>query len=458
MVHQQVKNRLKVSPEEFLEGYRYIEEAMNQSDSYEDALQHILKYFDRKLTGTYSAIMIVDEKKEFIQECISNGLSEEFKKAFCGMLIDEGIVSNATSIRTGSVTYTENISNDLRGDVFSDLPDLLKLSSCRSIPIFDYRDNEVLAVFTIFSKQSHSPTNREVEIVKSFRSLLTLLITNYIQSELMRVDFPWMNKIKEPKSQAEEEFKCELLKAIENKEIKPFYQPLYQMDTNRIYGFEALARWDHPQKGILPPSEFIEYAEDHHIIDLIDDLVVEQACEDIQQLKEKYNQDFILSVNISALHITQLNFSTKLKNILLKTNFSGEQLALEITETALMQQIGYVSKTIDQIKQLGVQISIDDFGTSYSSLNYLKYLSVDMIKLDRSFVRDVVDNPVDQRICKTIIQLAEDLNLELLAEGIETKEHYEIIRNYGCKIFQGFYFSHPVKLDEVKQQIIKQLA
>lgn len=151
-----------------------------------------------------------------------------------------------------------------------------------------------------------------------------------------------------------------------------------------------------------------------------------------------------------------MNFSTKLKNILTNTNFPGEQLALEITETALMQQIGHVSKTIDRIKQQDVQISIDDFGTSYSSLNYLKYLSVDMIKLDRSFVRDVIYNPVDQRICKTIIQLAEDLNLKLLAEGIETKEHYEMIRSFGCKIFQGFYFSHPLKFEDMKKQIAQQ--
>lgn len=99
MVHQQVKKQVKVTPEEFLEGYRYIEEAMNQSDSYEDALHHILKYFDRKLNGTYSAIMIVDEKKEFFQECISNGLSEEFKEACCGTVIEKGIDSNATAIR-----------------------------------------------------------------------------------------------------------------------------------------------------------------------------------------------------------------------------------------------------------------------------------------------------------------------------------------------------------------------
>ena len=456
MVHQQVKKQVKVTPEEFLEGYRYIEEAMNQSDSYEDALHHILKYFDRKLNGTYSAIMIVDEKKEFFQECISNGLSEEFKEACCGTVIEKGIDSNATAIRMERVAFSENISNGLSGDGYQEVSDLLRLSSCWSIPIFDYRDRDVIAVFSIFSKQFHSPTNREVEIVKSFRSLLTLLIANYIQSEQMRIDFSWINEIKEPESKADEQFKCELLKAIENKEIKPFYQPLYQIDTNQIYGFEALARWDHAQKGILPPSEFIEYAEEHDIIDLIDDLVVAQACMDIKELMEKHHQDFVLSVNISARHITQVNFSTKLKNILTNTNFPGEQLALEITETALMQQIGHVSKTIDRIKQQDVQISIDDFGTSYSSLNYLKYLSVDMIKLDRSFVRDVIYNPVDQRICKTIIPLAEDLNLKLLAEGIETKEHYEMIRSFGCKIFQGFYFSHPLKFEDMKKQIAQQ--
>lgn len=453
MVHQQVEKKSSITPEEFLEGYHYIERAIQQSSTFKEAIHLTLKYFDRKLFGTFSTLMIIDQVEQVITECLSNSLSEEFKEACRGLQVERGRGATLTAAKTGKVTITTNISKDPSSKEQHQLASIHQLDSCWAVPIFDYQQNRVIAVFSIYTKQARTPTKREIEIIKSYRSLMTLIVSNYIQSNDNTSEFAWLQEIKETGNIEDERFSNELLCAIENKEIIPYYQPIYRADSEEIIGFEALARWNHPIRGILPPSEFIDYAEEHQLIDLIDDLVMKRACRDIKELMDRTGKEYILSINISALHINQPIFSKKLQKVLKDTGFPGDQLAIEITETALMQRIGNVSKTIETVKQMGVRISIDDFGTSYSSLNYLKYLSVDMIKLDRSFVQDVIHSSVDQRICKTIIQLAEDLNLKLLAEGIESKEHYEMIRDFGCKIFQGFYFSKPISYHQTIEKI-----
>src|SRR6185436_9634070 len=215
---------------------------------------------------------------------------------------------------------------------------------------------------------------------------------------------------------------AELRRALENGELKLHYQPQVELNTQRVIGSEALARWQHPQLGLLPPSEFIPLAEDTGLITLLGEWAMREACRQTACWQLAGATDLRIAVNVSARQFQQEGFVKIVGDILAETSLTPSSLELEITETSIVQHPEQVITVLTQLKELGVSIAIDDFGIGYSSLMYLKRFPIDRLKIDRMFVNDSTTDADDAALVRTIITLAHNLRLNVMAEGVETEE------------------------------------
>jgi diguanylate cyclase (GGDEF)-like protein/PAS domain S-box-containing protein len=242
-------------------------------------------------------------------------------------------------------------------------------------------------------------------------------------------------------------------KAIENNEFILFYQPKYNLITKEIIGVEALLRWNHPNYGMISPTEFIPIAEETGLIIPLGAWALEEAC---RQFKKIDNKNISLAVNISARQIQQGGFFKRVRDILFKTGLNPNLLELELTES-IMQNHENTFDTLQQLRSLGIKLSIDDFGTGYSSLSILKDLPVHIIKIDRSFINNLLGNFKTNALVRAIIDLGQNLNYEIVAEGIEEEEQAELLKLYKCQTGQGFYFSKPIPFSEMEVLIRDQI-
>ncbi len=234
-----------------------------------------------------------------------------------------------------------------------------------------------------------------------------------------------------------------LRRAIENQEFVAFYQPVVSLRTGEIIGTEALARWEHPELGILPPAKFIGLAEDTGLILEIGDFIMREACRQTRQWQDQGVGHFRIAVNISARHFQQVDFVERLMEILRETQLDPTCLDLELTETSIMENAQTSAAMLSDIRKLGVRVSIDDFGTGYSSLSYLKSLPIDTLKLDQSFVKGATTDPDDAALVMAIVTLAHNLRLKVVAEGVETEEQLAFLRLLRCDEGQGYLFGKP---------------
>jgi diguanylate cyclase (GGDEF)-like protein len=233
----------------------------------------------------------------------------------------------------------------------------------------------------------------------------------------------------------------ELSQAVENNEFLLHFQPQICLLTRKTKGIEALVRWQHPTRGFLPPGDFIQFAEDSRLIIPLGTWVLEHAC---LQLKQLNQPALVVSVNLSPRQFADPGLLNTIKKALHNSGLKGHQLELEITETALMKNMENAITTLKQIKSLGVQIAIDDFGTGYSSLSQLKHLPADTLKIDREFIKDIIESTDNAVITEVIISMAHKLGLTVIAEGVETKEQVEFICQMHCDMAQGYFFSKPL--------------
>ncbi|WMN60409.1 EAL domain-containing protein [Pseudoalteromonas xiamenensis] len=235
----------------------------------------------------------------------------------------------------------------------------------------------------------------------------------------------------------------ELRIGIKEKQFHLHYQPQVDCRTNRIVGYEALIRWTHPDEGNIPPVKFIPIAEATGLIVEIGAWVLEEACQFANRML-KLGRAANISINLSARQFKDAQLIETLADILKRTQLPAEYLHLELTESMLMGDVKAAINQLHQIKELGVALSIDDFGTGYSSLSYLKRFPVDILKVDRSFVKDIPEDLNDMEITAAIIAMAQKLNLKVVAEGVETKAQMEFLQRNNCYIVQGYYYSAPV--------------
>ena len=241
--------------------------------------------------------------------------------------------------------------------------------------------------------------------------------------------------------------------AIERKEFELYYQPIIGLETATLIGFEALVRWNHPQRGLVPPNEFIPISESTGMIIPMTIQILHSACEQIVKWQANNPGGHALSVavNLSGKHFAHPNLVEQIRNVISESGISPHCLKLELTESAVMENAETAILMLKQIKETGVQVSIDDFGTGYSSLSYLHRFPIDLLKVDRSFVSAMEDNTENGEIVRTVIALAKALNLKVVAEGIESIHQFHQLRILGCEYGQGYLFSKPLKVADVER-------
>ncbi|WP_223700738.1 bifunctional diguanylate cyclase/phosphodiesterase [Sutcliffiella deserti] len=249
------------------------------------------------------------------------------------------------------------------------------------------------------------------------------------------------------------ELESYLRKALEKKEFFLCYQPFVDIQSDKVIGAEALIRWNHPKLGLVSPAEFIPLAEETGLITEIGAWVLMTACQDAKRWQEKGLGYLTISVNVSAHQFQQSSFIDEVKKALGASGLAPSYLQLELTESVMLRNATYSIALMQELQNLGVQISVDDFGTGYSSLSYLRDLPINNLKIDRSFIKNLRFDTKDVAIVNAIVTMGKGLNLKVIAEGIETEEQLHLLDNLSCDVAQGFYLSKPCKVDDFEHFI-----
>jgi diguanylate cyclase (GGDEF)-like protein/PAS domain S-box-containing protein len=251
------------------------------------------------------------------------------------------------------------------------------------------------------------------------------------------------------------QLETDLRRAVEREEFFVQYQPIVSLETSHLRGFEALVRWKHPSRGLISPIDFIPVAEETGLIVQIGEWVLRESCQQMQRWHTVFPTDppMFISVNLSGKQFTQPDLISEVATILDETGLNPRNLKLEITESVVMENIETATEMLKQLRSLGVKLSIDDFGTGYSSLSYLHRFPIDTLKIDRSFVTQMSDNNENMEIVRTVVMLAQNLGMDVVAEGVETTEQLSLLQRLGCEFGQGYFFSKPVIASDAEKII-----
>jgi EAL domain-containing protein (putative c-di-GMP-specific phosphodiesterase class I) len=310
---------------------------------------------------------------------------------------------------------------------------------------------KILGLLTIFSsKPRHGLTTDELRILEGLADLVSsklelARLRNIVTGQSLRrvhgtasVNGNWPRK-------------ADLRLALDERQFVLHYQPVIDFDTLRIDGLEALIRWQHPERGLIAPMDFIPRAEESGIILAIGDWVLSEACSQIKRwcIEDPRNTSLRVSVNLSACQFSRPGLADSIQALLLQSGISSRQLGLEMTESSLISNMGTAKDTLANLRRLGISMWMDDFGTGYSSLSHLHSLPFDVLKIDGSFVVHMAEREQFFQIVRTIIELARVLGMDVVAEGIETCEQFRLLRQLGCRYGQGFLFAPPLNTEAV---------
>ncbi len=250
------------------------------------------------------------------------------------------------------------------------------------------------------------------------------------------------------------QLEVDLHRAVENEEWTLLYQPKYDISAQKIVGAEALIRWDHPERGIVSPYEFIEFAEQRGLIVQIGDWVIREACRQLRAWLDGGIRDCKIAINLSSVQLIQSDIVQRIFNSLEEFNVPPRMFEIEITETILMENVRQAIESLERLHSRGIGIAIDDFGTGYSSLSYLKTLPIDSLKIDRGFIKDICSDDNDQKIVQTLITMAHSMGMRVVAEGVEDREQFEQLRGYAVDEVQGYLLSKPVAPAAIESMIL----
>jgi diguanylate cyclase (GGDEF)-like protein/PAS domain S-box-containing protein len=243
--------------------------------------------------------------------------------------------------------------------------------------------------------------------------------------------------------------------ALERDEFRVYYQPQVNVNTGRITGMEALVRWQHPELGLVSPAEFIPLAEDTGLIAPLGEWVLRTACAQTKSWQDCGSSNLHVAVNLSPRQFQQPDLVPMVEKILNETGLAADSLELEVTESSVMKNAETAISTLLELKAMGIKVAVDDFGSGYSSLSYLKHLPIDILKIDQSFIRDMTADPKDAAIVMAIIQLAHSLRLQVVAEGVETEDQLHFLRLLRCDALQGYLFCRPLPVDAFENLLLE---
>ncbi|SFE60444.1 putative bifunctional diguanylate cyclase/phosphodiesterase [Alteribacillus iranensis] len=250
-------------------------------------------------------------------------------------------------------------------------------------------------------------------------------------------------------------FESDMRRMIVFDQLEAYYQLQIDVQTEKVYGTEALIRWNHPEKGLLTPNVFLPIAEETGFIKEIDEWVLRNACQQTQEWRENGYPDLTISVNVSRPFFESVRFVDKVLAILEETKLPPQQLSLEISENTKITELTAAARQLLPLRDIGIKISLDDFGTGYSSIGQLKRFPIDHLKIDKSFVQESNGNDTDAELVKFIINMAKSLNFNIVCEGIETEEQLKLIREEGCHYAQGYFYGKPVTANECEELLAK---
>jgi EAL domain-containing protein (putative c-di-GMP-specific phosphodiesterase class I) len=324
-----------------------------------------------------------------------------------------------------------------------------------SVPVRSL-ENRILGVLTIFCRK-----NRQGMEPKELRMLESLagLVTSQLELRRMRkaLTAPSARRLRVSPASAGA-VPCwprplDMRRALDQREFVLYYQPEVDLSTRKIVGLEALIRWAHPERGLIPPLDFIPLAEESGLILPIGDWGLSEACAQIQKWshEDPSNSSLRVCVNLSARQFSRPGLADHVEALLVQFGISSRQLGLEMTESSLIPNMRIALEVLGSLRRLGVSLLMDDFGTGYSSLNHLHSFPFDVLKIDRSFVGRMTEGDQPMQIVRTIIELARVLGMDVVAEGIETCEQYRLLRQLGCRFGQGFLFARPLSTEDVTQ-------
>ncbi|MGM7720035.1 EAL domain-containing protein [Metabacillus sp. Hm71] len=308
---------------------------------------------------------------------------------------------------------------------------------------FDLKGNEVFVKTSIGISMFPQDGEDAEDLIKKADTAM------YKAKELAGNDYQFYTTAMDYRSLEHVKLENSLYKALDLDELQIYYQPQYDIKDKQIFGVEALLRWDHRTKGMISPGEFIPLAEETGLIVPIGEWVLRNACKQIKEWQMQGYPKMTVSVNVSAQQFNKPNFVNMVKEIIEEIELSPHYLELELTENLIIQNTEETLHKMSRLKELGIKISIDDFGTGYSSLGYLKNFPINTLKIDRSFINEVCHDPKNAAITNTIITLAHNLNLHVIAEGVETIEQIEFLSSNNCYRIQGYYYSRPIRPDDL---------
>ncbi len=328
----------------------------------------------------------------------------------------------------------------------------LEVASLASVPVRS-PEGRILGVLSLFAGQPHrAMAADELHMLESLAEMVAS------QLELRRLRKVFRNDGLRPARSAKDgretwPRKPDLRRALEQRQFVLYYQPEIELSTRKIVGLEALIRWKHPERGLIPPMEFIPLAEECGMILPIGDWGMTEACNQIQEWchEDPRHRSLRVCVNLSAQQFAREGLADHVEALLRRFGISSHQLGLEMTESSLISDMHTALEVLSSLRRLGVSLLMDDFGTGYSSLSYLHSYPFDVLKIDRSFVGRITDGEQPLQIVRTIIELARVLGMNVVAEGIETHEQFKLLRQLGCRFGQGFLFARPMPAEATTQ-------
>jgi len=318
------------------------------------------------------------------------------------------------------------------------------------VPIRSF-EGQILGVLTLFR---HAPRSGfTADEMRMLESLAEMAATQLELRRLRRI-FPG-ESVRKPRPAGAQNWpsKADLRKALERHQFVLHFQPEVELTTRRIVGLEALIRWNHPERGLVPPLDFIPLAERCGLILPIGDWGLDEACRQISRWSEEDpdNRSLRVCVNLSARQFSREGLADHVEALLVQSGITSGQLGLEMTESSLIPNLPTAARVLGRLRKLGVSLLVDDFGTGYSSLNHLHSFPFDVLKIDRSFVGRMTEGDQPRQIVRTIIELARVMGMDVVAEGIETLEQYQLLRQMGCRYGQGFLFARPLSVEAVTE-------
>lgn len=443
LIEQKVRFLSYYDPLTKLPNRRLFKEILREAFAYSNRYQKLL-----------SVLFISIDRFKRINETLGGTVGDSLLKAFADRLVtgvrDCDFVSVNNDFDYGGMTVSRFAGNEFTVllSTVSDTQDSVKVAK----RIFQIMSNS----FNIAGNEIFLGINIGIATFPGDGNDVDSLIRNgqfamHQASEHGQNTYQYFNKSLNTVALQRLSMEAQLRRAVERDELLLCYQAKINIRHRQVIGCEALVRWQHAEFGLVPPSQFIEIAEDAGLINSISDWVLDAACRQIRDWQLKGLPPLVIAVNISANQFRQHGFAVYVQNILAKYQVNPKFLKLELTETILLQAIEDTMATLHKLRSIGIEISVDDFGTGYSSLAYLNKLPISELKIDSSFIRDIPQNQDDMVITAAILALAKSLSLEVVAEGVENAEQESFLLDQGCKIAQGYYYSAPISEDEFER-------